>query len=1122
MLGKYLVIGLGGSAETFIRFLNADVERRLRMSGWRGRVPQGWRWLAIDVPHRSDVIRNGVPSDIGSTGTRVGLAEVPHEYEDYVHPLLSQDEALEALLGSLLDPGVPVPPPFKGAGRRPQVGYAVGLSRLQTLSEELQRQLVRLDSLEATDELTALSHMLGDDQGDEDPSTTAIVVSSLGGGSGAGLVQLVIELLLGRATVGAQWLRTELTTLLFTPDIFAELGTAEHDGMQANSLHTVSAILNGYEATGATPRALLKLLSPGGVTVGMGRRAAVTNFFVGGRNRKIAFDHHHKALQSTARALGRIMIDPHVATGLTAHLEANRTGAPVQAEFRIVDPAATSRAASSIGYASVSLGSEILASYAAERIAKAELETLLHGHRRERLTPNELEKDAIDRRADSEHPRLLRSVQLAREEVLEALYDHDGLRIEVEQHVNASIAARIQSDDERGERNTASSVWLKEITASVASFEDELLKRHRRLADDRAHAWSRWALDRMVAATTGCLGRAGFPVAEEVLGRARKSVRDEARKLGAQIAVDRGEIGAIELEAPLALERLQGRRLPAGDKRLADLEEELAVIPLLRVKAHYLGVAVRLLNQFDEGVLLPLCDALAEGEQTLQRSVSREHRSLVRSWSREAVPARLRPAPNERLLVAVDEFPRLLRELLSATFGLGPDDAATAQDHAVAEALSDLLAETQPVKRREEIDESGQRTAESGEEKADELERWPFSGYDDDPPRPLIDSQRRWRYDPETLTRTQFTIELDADWLLERSRRWVEHRRGALAERLRLPLADWIAAAPDHADVFADRLRRALECAAPLMSVNPSVHVRVHGRPVPTSTLYVGTIPLSPEHRIHGRLETALHAAGLSDGAIAALFDETSAATAVEINGFLHQPVHPVVIDGLFVPIQRDWQTRTTDATRSQFGDYRRTRPLPLFVPLSPARQRHLVAGWLVADLLGQLDGVDEVPGTRPLSVWTPRGWRSFPAELLGDPSLDRRDLLALAFGSLPLALASFAAQQYDELDAYMRLLDLGDGRELMTWIADGHPPQGAPGGSPPPPRRSAGPSRPESVRERLTAVRATIESAEERCRRELAAGPLTPETVLRPAARREVAPLVLAATADLRALLTS
>src|SRR5207244_2463144 len=85
-----------------------------------------------------------------------------------------------------------------------------------------------------------------------------------------------------------------------------------------------------------------------------------------------------------------------------------------------------------------------------------------------------------------------------------------------------------------------------------------------------------------------------------------------------------------------------------------------------------------------------------------------------------------------------------------------------------------------------------------------------------------------------------------------------------------------------------------------------------------------------------------------------------------------------------------------------------------------------------------------------PLDVWTPRGRRAFPRHLLGTEPDSHGAVLPALLESLPLALLSYASGHHDELQAYMRLIELGSARsrlvdpydsanpELAAWIIDG------------------------------------------------------------------------------------
>jgi Tubulin like len=1022
VLKRNLIIGLGGSAEKLVRFLHRDVERRLRDTGWPAGSIAAWRWLCIDVARDSDPVSDAVPAELG--GERLGLADDPgFAYSAYYRHLTIRPETLPALLGSVPGPGVQLPPPYWGAGQRPQIGSAVGYAELKRIAAAIDVEVAELMSQEAKDELLEVARAMKVRSFSAEPATNVFVVSSLCGGSGAGLLQVVIELLRGTATSGREWKDTELSTLLFTPDVFADLTDRQRQGVYANALHTVSTLINGYEAEGSAPPPLMQILRDGGVTRLEGRRAAATNFFIGAGNGKIEYRHQDEVFEATAKALARIVADERVSAALDSHQSTNADGAPATAAFRISDAIDTSRPASSLGYASIAVDGRVLSEYVVERLARAQISQLRAGHRAYAATPHERDDETIAALVAAELPPFLAAAGLAREVLLSDLYDDAALIDRFEARHDA-IRVQIAS----GVRTADPADWEAVLRNHFASVEPDAAAEHANERAAHAVAWRARANAALPAAVAHSMGKFGIRTTLALIDAART----HARELAGALDVERREqllpqVGAGVEHARNALRRGDRRGIRRDDVTVLALCRAHAQALLDSERAAYREVAAGLLHELEAALLMPLRRAVERADAELARSEERD-RETIEGWATRAVPPRLRPARNELVLEPIATIPErvetLLQRTLGASDGTGAGSGAPSWERSEREAAREMLVGVWPA--------PGGAALES--------------------PQTLIVTDNDWNADGGATSIASFHVRLDAHELLRRARAWTETRDGALRDRLRLSIAGWIAQSPPGADErFADRFESALSCAAPLARVNGDVHELVHGgRPDP-ATVYVNALPIAAGNHVGDRLERALRKAGVPDGATAKLFDATSPARTVEISRFMAQPVLPVVLDGMFVPIHQDWQRRTDARKRAQFSVFRRTRPLPLFVPLSPARQEDFVVGWMVAGLLGQLSQFTGSWDARPLTVWTPKGRRPFPPNLLGVDVEDADEVLPRVLLSLPLALASYAAKVPDELEAYMRILDLSDLRAMHAWIDGAAPETAGPGVDPAP-----------------------------------------------------------------------
>jgi hypothetical protein len=990
VLNKFFLISLGGSGEKLARYLKQDLEQRLYNSGWNEGIPRAFRWLCLDVARNTDVVVRDVPEDLGNrNGLRIGLADDELRYGHYLHQVSANKPGLPALAGALPSPRVELPSPVKGAGQRPQIGNVVGLSTLQKMKAAVERQMVALHGDGVVDELERLSHHLRNGADVETPGTTVFIASSLGGGSGAGLLQLVVEMVLN--TVGNDP-QVEVATVLFTPDIFYDLTETERQGVQANCLYTLSTLINGYHAAGYRSTALAGLLSAGGIELSGRRRAATTNFFLGRGNGEFDFMHQNVAIKAAAKAMGRLLLDEEMVQSLEAHLKTNGEGAAVTHDYRIVPPSARdlSRIASSFGYASLSLGEAQLAEYASERLAKIQLETLLRGHKRQ-SSSGESDDATVERLAGEGLAEFLERAGLREQDVLAGSYDHERLLEEIH-----SVTKKVEDSIEQTEISHADpEQGLNHVERSFLAHEEKLEKKRTGLHAKKRKEWCEGVQASLRAATVESIGKHGFPVAVALLEAASNHVRE----LVSELRIRRDE--ELEPKAKQLHERARKSLAPRKDGRATRLEEGMRESARYRglatfhsEESAYVKAAADLLEAVPEKVLAPLCATVRQAWSQFQAQEEKRFGELVESWSDGKVPPRIGPAPNQVLLEPVAGFPKLFRLLLEETMG---EKGAEAEAAAAAELLT-------------------------GE--------WPPVSEDANP----ISQDRFWR--PDSATPAQFGFLLEVPDLKERSDRWIRNRQGALSDRLKLSIAEWLEQDSGREQEFAERFEQALRRADPLADISSPVHLRVHGTPRRAPKLHVSTIPVAADSEAYLAISKSLEGR-VAAGNLPSLFDGTSGARMIEISSFFAQQVEPVVLPGLFEPIGDDWKTRVDESMREQFSAFRRTRSLPHFVPLSPADQLRFVCGWTVADLLGQLSKFEGSWDRAPLTVQTPEGRRAFPAHLLGGDFTDHEEVLARVMESLPLALVRCAAEQYEELEAYMRILDLGDLEELRRWVEE-------------------------------------------------------------------------------------
>jgi hypothetical protein len=160
----------------------------------------------------------------------------------------------------------------------------------------------------------------------------------------------------------------------------------------------------------------------------------------------------------------------------------------------------------------------------------------------------------------------------------------------------------------------------------------------------------------------------------------------------------------------------------------------------------------------------------------------------------------------------------------------------------------------------------------------------------------------------------------------------------------------------------------------------------------------------------------------------------------------LAKPVHPMVFNTLWQPIEQVWgglATRT-DEREAWWGNDRRARPLSEAIPATKDRINALITGWFVAGFLKQrlVDRSDPARGFK-LSILDDRGKAlSFPHPLLGlQRNSPAQDQLPAVLVSLGLALMKCnTTSSLAPLEPYHRMMKFGDQVDelLGQWLRTG------------------------------------------------------------------------------------
>ena len=158
-------------------------------------------------------------------------------------------EAWQEQAGWKVDPTWLQVPITTGAGQYRAVGRTIGLTFAGEIHGALRSAANRLTSADASAELSEIHRLAYGSEAPSQASPVAVVVSSLAGGTGAGLLFDVCDLL---RKLPGNWAGDSFG-VLYSSDVFNELSGDATAGVQPNTLAALCELMNGYWQTSNFP-----------------------------------------------------------------------------------------------------------------------------------------------------------------------------------------------------------------------------------------------------------------------------------------------------------------------------------------------------------------------------------------------------------------------------------------------------------------------------------------------------------------------------------------------------------------------------------------------------------------------------------------------------------------------------------------------------------------------------------------------------------------------------------------------------------------------------------------------------------------------------------------------------
>ncbi len=1055
MYRKMLLIGLGGSGGKTLRFLKRDLTSWLESRGWTDGVPDGWQFLHIDSPPVPDGLEaGGMPLE---RQEYLGLVSP----EMMLRPVISNLDGVPGseleLTGWRVEPDDVRVPIATGAGQYRSVGRSIGLAFSGAIRDGLEQSIGRMNAAGAQATLDRLyQHVHGGSEGTSATVPIPIVISSLAGGTGAGLILDVLDLLRALEPAWAD----QAMGLWYTPDVFPK---SAGDGVHPNSLAAISEVLNGAwwganaEATDRRDPATIPVKDSRIMATlarterALSRSGAHCNFLIGGTNaRGATIGTDGRLFEMVGGALLSWVTDLKVQQTFVAYQVANWTQlATSNIESRDVvtnQGSAGERglpAFSALGFSRVSVGSRYLRMYAARRIAKETARHLAEAHvqgdraKAEARNLNLSSPDRlVERLVELQMPLFRRGVDVtgAGKELANTDWElHTVIEAALlpEQFYDWSrdLQRWIASQVDNGEQLTADE-WITRITPAMREAQRQLEQDVEAALPRILDEWVSQASMRIPVAVEETAGEHGLRVAAGLLEALAGELRSrtagpvvELRRMTAdyQTWASRDQVVS---EMRRVLDAVGPRSKIEGNTEMVTNAIE-GGLRFARCSAQAMVAerAALLLERLGEGLLRPLSEALRESVAELESGAALLDRWP--DWSEGLPPQDVLPPRSEFTVIEPSEFASTFDSLMSQTYP-GAGDMEGRRD-----VRSDVAA-GRSVRRM--LEPLGRQASE----------------------RPSLEELTMLRIEQPWLPGFEVTggstaarsAIVDARCrpteLERRADHWLMRNGFPFEGLLSVDLRSFTRSpdgtrddAPEYVDRQArvlEKLDQAIEAAAPLVELQEDLlsllHPALAGTDNARFTQNLSMVPFRGhplEQRVRDRMLATAYA-GDREREFDVVLTNESDQPHIDIISSLRLPVSPLVVSSLMRPIGEEWSAARADAgRRTSFWQHRRARPLREFIPAPQRHLRCMLRGWFTGRMLG-LIAADQAPFT---IVLDPQGTQprlvNFPAEFLSSAAGGVKDQVALVLESMSLAMVEVGrVSSVRPLEAYRALRDYG------------------------------------------------------------------------------------------------
>lgn len=1060
MLRPFIIVGVGGSGGKTVRALKQSLAAQLESMGWVGGLPDAWQFLHIDSPTAQDGL--SFPAPLLPQEEYLSLVPNGATYKtvhstavDGVSPAFSRD--IHRALPSPTEVSVPV---AMGAGAFRAVGRAISAASLDKMTGRFKLMVSEALSPDAKAELSDIADLMQIKQKQEAalPPTT-IVVSSMAGGSGAGMFIDVAEAL--KAAIGTQNWNDEIISMLYTPDVFAELGEGVKK-MIPNTLGALSEMTAGFYRNSPTS-STQGLYSKYGMNVSYGPRyslGANYNFIIGRKNTSgVDFGSQTGMYLATGQAMAAWVTDPNVQDKLSAYEFTNLLSASAMIEDNtgLRRTKLDAQPLFSLGFSRVSLGVDKFSEYAAQRLAKQTLVTGLNQHLENDPDLREKkEEEWVEYYADINfgtfiHESGLNEKSESANQVVDALQpDLTELKARISADVLSAASAGM------GKGGNSFEQWVNRISNSYENALGEYINELESITHVKVKTWVARMPDHMMALVRKTIAQQGMKVTVELLARLIEDARTATRELSEERSVHIGHSAQVTNEVSSALGPAASMNaIPAGHPTVMSAISAIETSFHWRAVAEVKAISMEVLEDFIANFVAPMKTHLSKALGALK--LGTEENSLPDNrvnpypywpdFKTKSVSSDFDPAPNESILIDPKTFPKEFDELVEATV----NDENVNSGRAV---IAQILGGSENLENIDEIKASNE---------------WRVFGYQGE--NFWVPKNRHFQIRPEAPQPAKFFFETDHMKFLEFAKKWMRIPGRTFNAYLNQTIVSYINANGDpslkqkRGAEFSNAMKTVIRSSDPLVSLNKALEQAVHGEVGKSATCTGIPVDIDENDPLYPSIKDAIIAngyplenlqkekqwfIGAADGA---------KKTSVEVFSLLGTPVNPVVVESVMEPIASQWKRASGEfSSRGPFMNWRRARELAEAIPASQVQWTKMLNGWFVARILDMFQNETSNPDYEKkgpiVRVWDGpgNGYVAFPHPLYSaNIARNVDDYPAIVLDSIMIALSQcYVEQSLKPLLPYQRLMHLGGGehnhwKDLEEWILRGKSDAGGP-----------------------------------------------------------------------------